>query len=561
MIAAFILRASRVLVITPSRLVRYQITREYETLLTLKRARVFSLDVPTPRVFEVESKIDSEAGWKELASYDLVVGTPNSISPVMEGVATPPSNFFDLILVDEAHHSSATIWNELLEAFPLAKRVLFTATPYRRDRREIKGKLAYAYPVGDAYKDGIFGEIKYLPVAEGKEGENDVRIALAAQQVFNEDRASGLDHLLMVRTDMKKRAKELKKIYEENTGLRLQQVDSDYSYSYIKRTIEKLRAGELDGIICVDMLGEGFDLPQLKIAAIHAPHKSLVITLQFIGRFARTNAPNIGAAKFLAVPSDVEGEVDRLYREDTVWQEMVTNLSEGRIGEEIETREVIESFEPPTVTRPETKNVSLYALRPYNHVKIYQVDDGADVDLEVELPSSYDLVFRRDNPQHSATVFITREKTKPRWTSLEQFAGGNHHLFVIYYDRESRLLFLNSSCRDDGLYEDLSSMLTQSLPRQLPLNRINKVLLDLENFDFFNIGMRSRMLKNNKESYRTIAGSGAQKAVSRSDSRLYNRGHIFGRAQEGSRFVTLGYSSSSKVWSNTSTTIPQLLAW
>ena len=49
------------------------------------------------------------------------------------------------------------------------------------------------------------------------------------------------------------------------------------------------------------MLGEGFDFPNLKIAAIHSPHKSLVSTLQFIGRFARTNAENIGTAKFIAM--------------------------------------------------------------------------------------------------------------------------------------------------------------------------------------------------------------------------------------------------------------------
>lgn len=561
MMSPYVLRASRALVITPSRLVRYQIAREYETLLTLKRAGVFGLDVPTPRVYEVESALDSEGAWRELEPYDVVIGTPNSTSPAMEGVAAPPPDLFDLLLVDEAHHSSAKTWNELLEAFPQAKRVLFTATPYRRDRREIKGKLAYAFPVSEAFKDGIFGKIRYVPVAEGKEAENDLRIASTAEQVFNEDREAGLQHLLMVRTDTKKRAKELKKVYEAHTRMRLQQIDSDHWYPHIKRAVERLRAGELDGIICVDMLGEGFDLPQLKIAAVHAPHKSLAITLQFIGRFARTNAANIGEAKFLAIPSEVEGEVARLYHEDAVWEVVVPNLSEGRIEEEVESREIIETFEPPTITELETKDVSLYALRPYSHVKIYQVGDGVDVDLELELPPSYEVVFRRDNPQHSATVFITREKAKPRWTNLEQFAGADHHLFVVYYDRQAKLLFINSSCRDEGLYEDLASALTQSLPRQLPLNRINKVLLGLENFDFFNIGMRSRMLKNNKESYRTIAGSGAQKAISRSDSRLYNRGHIFGRAQEGGRFVTLGYSSSSKVWSNTSTSIPQLISW
>ena len=51
-------------------------------------------------------------------------------------------------------------------------------------------------------------------------------------------------------------------------------------------------------VVCVDMLGEGFDLPQLKVAAIHDLHKSLAVTLQFIGRFARAlNAVLIAACQ------------------------------------------------------------------------------------------------------------------------------------------------------------------------------------------------------------------------------------------------------------------------
>ena len=58
------------------------------------------------------------------------------------------------------------------------------------------------------------------------------------------------------------------------------------SNSKVKHILKLLHSGELDGIVCVDMLGEGYDFPNLKVAAIHVPHKSLVSTLQFIGRFA-----------------------------------------------------------------------------------------------------------------------------------------------------------------------------------------------------------------------------------------------------------------------------------
>lgn len=104
----------------------------------------------------------------------------------------------------------------------------------------------------------------------------------------------------MVRTDTKDNAETLEKIYRENTDLNLKRIDSSMSNRQVKQYIQQLKDGKLDGIICVDMLGEGFDFPNLKIAAIHVPHKSLASTLQFIGRFARTNATDIGEAKFIA---------------------------------------------------------------------------------------------------------------------------------------------------------------------------------------------------------------------------------------------------------------------
>lgn len=64
-------------------------------------------------------------------------------------IVEPPGDLFDLILVDEAHHSPAKTWSELLKSFPQAKKILFTATPFRRDKREIEGSLVYNYFVSD----------------------------------------------------------------------------------------------------------------------------------------------------------------------------------------------------------------------------------------------------------------------------------------------------------------------------------------------------------------------------------------------------------------------------
>ena len=126
-------------------------------------------------------------------------------------------------------------------------------------------------------------------------------------------------------------AKALELLYQTNTSLKLRRIDSSMSNAKVKQYIQELRNHTLDGIICVDMLGEGFDFPNLKIAAVHAPHKSLASTLQFVGRFARTNAKNIGKAKFIAAENeDLEIENNRLYASDAVWQEMIINMSEGK---------------------------------------------------------------------------------------------------------------------------------------------------------------------------------------------------------------------------------------
>ena len=89
--------------------------------------------------------------------------------------------------------------------------LLVTATPFRLDKKEIKGKTVYNYPLSRAYKDGVFGEIMFNPIEEGT--EKDKRIALEAERILLNDRESGYDHFLMVRTDTKDKAKELNEKY------------------------------------------------------------------------------------------------------------------------------------------------------------------------------------------------------------------------------------------------------------------------------------------------------------------------------------------------------------
>lgn len=556
---AYLLRPNRVLVVTPSVLVRGQLAEQFRTLQTMRSLGVIGKDVPPPVVHEVTGRIRSADEWEALNEADVVVATPQSISPALADVAEPPEGLFDLLLIDEAHHSPAKTWQAVQNSFPKARQILTTATPFRLDSREIRGKVVYNYPLRNAFNDGIFGRVEFLPVDPGDDN-HDVCLAKAAEAALGKDRAAGYSHLLMVRTDSKKRGRDLKDIYAQHTGLRLQLVDSDHSLSHVKGVIGKLKNGQLDGVICVDMMGEGFDLPNLKIAAIHSPHKSLAVTLQFIGRFARTNAPDIGTARFLAIPSEISGDTQALYKEDAVWQDIITGLAEQRIAAEVHTREVIGRFAAPKIITPDVENVSLYSLTPSRHVKVYRAGRGFDINAEVTLPPGYEILLQKSNPDDRTIVLITRQSEMPRWTKLEQFARQEYDLFVIYYDEPSGLLFINASARTEDLYQHVAKSFCAA-PRKLPLYQLDRVLADLNDAEFFNIGMRNSVLNDNTESYRIITGASAQSAIQPTDGEGFHRGHVFGRATVDNEVITIGYSSSSRIWSGASSSIPGLIDW
>ncbi|WP_425553416.1 DEAD/DEAH box helicase family protein [Kribbella hippodromi] len=50
-------------------------------------------------------------------SADVVVGTPNVLSPSYDEIAQPPADLFDLVIFDEAHHTPAATYSVLIDAF------------------------------------------------------------------------------------------------------------------------------------------------------------------------------------------------------------------------------------------------------------------------------------------------------------------------------------------------------------------------------------------------------------------------------------------------------------
>lgn len=563
MATPFLLRARRALVIAPSVLVRQQIAENFEELRDLRATGVLDASTPLPNVVEVTKRLSKPGDWTAFATADVVIATPHTISPKYTGVPKPPADLFDVVLVDEAHHSPAATWQRLLDVFVSARKALFTATPFRGDDQEIVAHLVYNYPLSRARADGVYGKIEFVAVPTDAATSADIAIAKAAETALRADQKAGFDHRVLVKTESKDRAKDIAKVYDKSTKLKLMSVNSDHGNKHAKRAIKLLGEGKLDGIISVGMFGEGFDFPQLKIAALHAPHKSLGATLQFVGRFARTAAAKLGPAKFLAVPNEIEFQTTKLYEEGASWGDLISNLAETRVQAEQKLREELTSF---ATLRHEAgvEEVALYAVNPFFHTKVFRIDPGVTVDLETPFKTREDLhvLTQRTSKKLSATVIVTREIEPSTWTSQPGLGTVTHDLTIVYFNTVHRLLMICSTRRTIAFYDDVADLYAGNRFHLLSLARANGVLQGFKDLTFFNVGMKNKAGHSNLESYRISTGPKAHEAISETDGLMFNRGHVFGRGtDEDGNVTTIGFSSSAKIWSSRHDRIPVLIEW
>jgi DNA repair protein RadD len=235
-----------------------------------------------------------------------------------------PDRFFDMIIIDEAHHSAAESWKKVLERFPEAKIVHMTATPFRSDRQEIDGQLVYRYPFRSATLKGYIKRLKasYVAPSEIKLGFTDEEgkkytleeimkmkeedwfsrgvalakpcnehIVEASLQKLEDLRLTGTKHQLIAVACSINHAKNIRSMYVER-GYSAEILHSKQDGDEQEQVLASLKNGILDCIVQVQMLGEGFDHPHLSVAAIFRPFRTLAPYIQFIGRIMRVVVQN-----------------------------------------------------------------------------------------------------------------------------------------------------------------------------------------------------------------------------------------------------------------------------
>jgi hypothetical protein len=339
-------------------------------------------------------------------------------------------------------------WDEFRAYFNGKRVVQFTATPFRRDSKRIDGTIVFNYPMRLAQAEGYFKPITLVPVRAYDRALHHERIAEAAIKQLKDDTRSGYRHLVMARTETIERATEVHSVYSRLAPeLRPVLVHSRKGQKATRDALAALRAGTSSVVVCVDMLGEGFDLPQLKIAALHDVHKSLAITLQFTGRFTRAT-PKVGNASVIANVADAEVEdtLEALYAEDADWNLILRRLSEGATGRELRRSELLQGFaDPPAQIRLEN-------LLPKMTTLVYRTKAKQWHPKAISTVVPADVLFAGPTINHKArlAMFVTKSASPVPWGRYKHLLDTIYDLHLVHWSESRGLFFVNSTDKDSS---------------------------------------------------------------------------------------------------------------
>ena len=317
-------KCKKLLVTVPSSALRNQMYGKFKNLGVLKdpKFEIVGDDALYPIVGVVNTAFETAEELNAfIAQCNVVITTMQIIDSAPQDQQDVYVSAFTNVFVDEAHHIVATSWRKFADRFPKNRLIQFTATPFRNDGQRLEGKIIFNYQLKQAQEDGYYRTIKFLPIREYDDEKADRAIAVRAIEQLRADLEAGHHHILMARCESKPRARAVYSIYQEICH-DLNPVIIYSDHPQYKENYEIILRREAKVVVCVNMVGEGFDLPELKIAAFHDIRKSLPVTLQFAGRFTRTSRDaDLGNASFVANLADitVQQELDNLYEEDADW--------------------------------------------------------------------------------------------------------------------------------------------------------------------------------------------------------------------------------------------------
>jgi len=221
-----------------------------------------------------------------------------------------PRDYFDYIVIDEAHHLGAATYQKIIDHFS-AKFVLgMTATPERTDNfdifKQFDYKIAYEIRLKEAMKQNMVCPFHYYGISDLlvdgkplKEKEDFNRLVSDERVRHITDKIKFFGHsgdrvrgIIFCRksSDKRNEAKELSEKFNR-LGYKTTYLTAESSQLEREEAIKKLeskdRENGLDYIFVIDIFNEGIDIPSVNQIVMLRPTESPIVFTQQLGRGLR----------------------------------------------------------------------------------------------------------------------------------------------------------------------------------------------------------------------------------------------------------------------------------
>jgi superfamily II DNA or RNA helicase len=324
----FAFRAIRTLVVAPGLKIAEQLYKDFDpTRAEMFYVKCSVLDGPPyPEPVEIRGTTSNRG---DLDEADVVITNIQQLQgDENRWIAGLPENYFDLILFDEGHHNVAATWETLKAKFPAARIINFSATPVRADGQRMAGRILYSYPIFRAIQEGYVKRLKALVLNPQtlkyvrRENGEEIEVSLEEVRRLGEQdadfRRSIVTSTETLTTIVDASIRELDRIRRESADQRHKIIASALNFEHCRQIVEAYRARgrtadyvhsredsaandrvlkrlenhEIDVIVQVRKLGEGFDHPYLSVAAVFSIFANLSPFVQFVGRIMRVIRQN-----------------------------------------------------------------------------------------------------------------------------------------------------------------------------------------------------------------------------------------------------------------------------
>ncbi|EHF5057956.1 DEAD/DEAH box helicase family protein, partial [Enterobacter hormaechei] len=169
-ITPYATESSRVLIIAPGKKIRDQLAKDMkfnEPDNFYNKCDFFDSVDDYPEVCIIEA--GGKTNIHDIKSSDIVVSNIQQIAgDDNKWLEQLDADFFDLIIIDEAHHNKAITWVKVKEKFPNAKVINYSATPMRSDGQLMSGEVIYSFPVVEAIREGYIKRLHAKMISPSK---------------------------------------------------------------------------------------------------------------------------------------------------------------------------------------------------------------------------------------------------------------------------------------------------------------------------------------------------------------------------------------------------------